>query len=64
MTELLLDLPFPPSLNTYYRNVHGRTLLSAKGREYKQDVLVTVHRLGKSVGGSCFEKWAVTASVK
>ena len=42
MTELLLDLPFPPSLNTYYRNVHGRTLLSAKGREYKQDVLAHV----------------------
>jgi len=39
---LLLELPFPPSLNTYYRNVRGRTLLSAKGREYKQDVLAHV----------------------
>ena len=39
---LLLELPFPPSLNTYYRNVRGRTLLSAKGRQYKQDVLAHV----------------------
>ena len=42
MTELLLELPFPPSLNTYYRNVRGRMLLSAEGRQYKLDVLAHV----------------------
>ena len=38
----LLELPFPPSLNTYYRNWNGRMLLSAKGRQYKTDVLAHV----------------------
>jgi crossover junction endodeoxyribonuclease RusA len=33
---LLLNLPFPPSVNTYYRNFNGRMVLSAKGREFKQ----------------------------
>jgi len=38
----LLELPFPPSSNTYYRSVRMgqscRVLLSKKGRQYKQDV--------------------------
>lgn len=29
-----LNLPFPPSVNTYYRNVGQRVLISKKGREY------------------------------
>ena len=37
-----LELPFPPSTNTYYRSVRMgqscRVLLSKKGRQYKQDV--------------------------
>ena len=36
------DLPFPPSTNTYWRNVRGRTLLSAKGRAYKVEVRACV----------------------
>jgi crossover junction endodeoxyribonuclease RusA len=32
---LLLNLPYPPSVNTYYRNFNGRMVLSAQGREYK-----------------------------
>ena len=39
---LLLELPFPPSVNRYYRHVViGRrvaTLLSAQGRAFKADV--------------------------
>ena len=37
-------LPFPPSMNTYWRNLNGRTLLSAKGRKYKNDVAYTVYK--------------------
>jgi len=35
---LLLNLPYPPSVNTYYRNFNGRMVLSAQGREYKNAV--------------------------
>lgn len=33
-----LELPFPPSVNTYWRNFNGRMLISKKGREYRQAV--------------------------
>jgi crossover junction endodeoxyribonuclease RusA len=35
---MLLTLPFPPSVNTYWRSVGGRVLLSKKGREFKKQV--------------------------
>ncbi|MEX0716608.1 MAG: RusA family crossover junction endodeoxyribonuclease [Planctomycetaceae bacterium] len=33
-----LTLPFPPSVNRYYRNVGRRTLISREGRSYRQAV--------------------------
>lgn len=33
-----ITLPYPPSNNTYYRNVRGRTLISEKGRHYRAAV--------------------------
>lgn len=29
-------LPYPPTVNTYWRNVNGRQILSAEARAYKQ----------------------------
>lgn len=41
-----VKLPFPPSVNAYYRHVRigvcNRVLISAKGREYSQAVAVIV----------------------
>lgn len=31
-------MPWPPSVNTYWRNVSGKTLISAKGRAYRKVV--------------------------
>ena len=46
---LTLKLPLPPSVNTYWRNFRGRTILSAGGREYKVAVqeYITVNNLPK-----------------
>lgn len=34
------NIPFPPSVNTYWRNLPtGRTVLSAKAREYRKKVI-------------------------
>lgn len=38
MTALNLTLPWPPSANTYYRNVQGKTLISSAGRAYRAAV--------------------------
>ena len=38
-----LELPFPPSMNTYWRNFRGRTVLSKAGRQFKiavQDYII------------------------
>ena len=35
---LTVTLPWPPTVNTYYRNLNGKTLISAKGREYRKAV--------------------------
>lgn len=34
-----ITLPWPPSLNAYYRTVRGRILISSEGREYRTRVL-------------------------
>jgi crossover junction endodeoxyribonuclease RusA len=34
-----LILPWPPSLNTYWRTFQGRMILSEKGRNYRQAVM-------------------------
>lgn len=33
-----LTLPWPPSVNRYWRNVQGRTIISAEGRSYRERV--------------------------
>ena len=33
-----IELPFPPSVNHLWRRVGNRTLLSRRGREYRQEV--------------------------
>lgn len=47
--QLTLELPLPPSMNTYWRNFRGRTILSKGGRDYKVAVqeYVTVNNLLK-----------------
>jgi len=39
---LKLTLPWPPSVNGYWRAVKGRQILAKKGREYKKQVALSV----------------------
>ena len=38
----IIKLPYPPSVNTYWRNFRGNTVLSKAGREFKQTVWACV----------------------
>lgn len=38
----LPQLPFPPTMNTYWRHVGRRVLLSAKARQFRKDVVATI----------------------
>jgi len=35
---MTITLPWPPSVNRYYRSINGRQILSKTGRQYKKDV--------------------------
>jgi crossover junction endodeoxyribonuclease RusA len=36
--QITITLPWPPSVNRYWRRVGNRTLISAEGRSYKRQV--------------------------
>jgi crossover junction endodeoxyribonuclease RusA len=42
--ETTLTLPWPPTLNTYWRHVGSRTLISREGRAYRDRVMLEVLR--------------------
>ena len=33
------NLPYPPSMNTYWRNFRGRTIIGKPGREFREAVI-------------------------
>jgi crossover junction endodeoxyribonuclease RusA len=47
-----LELPFPPSVNHYYRRVGPRTLISREGRRFREKVcaLLATMRIGPITG--------------
>ena len=49
MSEYILELPWPPSVNGYWKPIGGRLLISKKGRQYRKDV-VTLMALKKLFG--------------
>lgn len=44
-----VELPFPPSVNHYYRRVGPRTLISREGRRYRERVCAILASLGIGV---------------
>ena len=48
---LELELPWPPSVNHYYRHVGYRTLISREGRAYRQKVCSMLRGNGPMLEG-------------
>lgn len=42
-----VDLPWPPSVNRYWRSVNGRVLIAAAGRRYRADVELVMRLAGR-----------------
>ncbi|EML7933895.1 TPA: RusA family crossover junction endodeoxyribonuclease [Providencia rettgeri] len=38
-----LTLPFPPSVNACWRNINGKTLISAAGRKFRANAIAAVY---------------------
>ena len=45
MKALLIQLPWPPSVNHYYRRVGHRTIISREGRAYRKEVCTILRSL-------------------
>lgn len=45
-----LTLPWPPSVNRYWRSVNGRVLISREGRAYRDAVCLIVRGCGADMG--------------
>lgn len=45
MKALLIQLPWPPSVNHYYRRVGHRTIISREGRAYRKEVCAILRSL-------------------
>ena len=45
MDRLLIELPWPPSVNHYYRRVGHRTLISREGRKYRAEICAILRDL-------------------
>lgn len=60
VAPVTVELPWPPSINHYYRRVGARTLISRAGREFRRRVgrILAARRLPPAVG-----RLAVTVEV-
>ena len=53
MEMIEMTLPWPPSVNTYWRNFDGRMIISARGRDYRETVgdQMTLQKMVKNFKG-------------
>ena len=51
-TGLMLELPWPPSINHYWRRVGAKTLISREGRRFREEVVGRISQLKvKAISG-------------
>ena len=52
---LEVELPYPPSINHYWRRVGARTLISREGRRFRREVMAILAAMGvQPMTGSLF----------
>lgn len=44
MDILRIEIPFPPTINHYYLHTDNGVILGAKGKSYRRDVALLLHR--------------------
>ena len=46
MSDYEFELPWPPSVNGYWRTFRNRQIISKRGREYRAEAMKEMQRLG------------------
>ena len=61
---IILDLPYPPSLNHYWRrNANGGLRISAAGKAYRQSTILEFHRVTGLYGGKGYFREPVAVEI-
>jgi len=63
MNEYRIDLPWPPSVNTYWRHSRGRHHISEKGIKYRQAVIDIILQQDLDITTSARLKISISAHV-
>lgn len=45
-----IELPYPPSVNAYYKNVRGRVVIASAGKRYRERVRAMIRSCGQLPG--------------
>lgn len=62
MTEYRLELPWPPTLNTYWRHARGRHYISAKGTKYREDIINLIQQQNLDINTTSRLKFNIIAN--
>ena len=62
MNEYHLKLPWPPSVNTYWRHARGRHYISKKGKEYRQQIIKIIQQQHLDINTPARLKIAIIAN--
>lgn len=63
MREYRLTLPYPPSLNTYWRHARQRHYISEKGTKYRQNIITIIQQQNLDIHTTSRLKFSITAHV-
>lgn len=63
MNEYHLKLPWPPSVNTYWRHARGRHYISKKGSEYRKLIIQLIQHQNLDIKTPSRLKISITANV-
>ncbi len=62
MSEYRLIIPWPPTVNTYWRHCRGRHYISAKGTQYRKDIIQIIQQQHLDINTSSRLKISITTN--
>lgn len=62
MSEYRLTLPWPPTVNTYWRHARGRHYISDKGTQYRKDIIQIIQQQHLNINTTARLKISIIAN--
>lgn len=62
MSQYRLELPWPPTVNTYWRHSRGRHYISEKGTQYRKDIIQIIQQQNLNINTIARLKFSIIAN--